>query len=132
MSNFRHHKYTWSRPFESVSHRWELVGPMGALHLHVSLYKETEPSSCGLEYHHTLRAMQVPRFSYLAKDAPGHLNCPLTGGQCWHDGTSMYARETVWPRAEIYLRNGDHDGIFRMLEREYELHFERVDDADAA
>ena len=59
-------------------------------------------------------------------------DCPLTGGQCWHDGTSMYARETVWPRAEIYLRNGDHDGIFRMLEREYELHFERVDDADAA
>ena len=127
MSKFRHHKYTWSRPFESVSHRWELVGPMGALHLHVSIYKETDPS-CGLEYHHTARALQMPKFSYLANAAPGHLNCPMTGGQCWHDGTSLYAREHLWPLAEFHLRNGDHDSIFRMLEREYEDHFEPDDE----
>jgi hypothetical protein len=100
---------------------------MGALHLHVSIYKETDPS-CGLEYHHTARALQMPKFSYLANAAPGHLNCPMTGGQCWHDGTSLYAREHLWPLAEFHLRNGDHDSIFRMLEREYEDHFEPDDE----
>lgn len=48
MSKFRHHKYTWSKPFASPRHNWELVGPEGAIHFHVSLTPGYEPS-CGLE-----------------------------------------------------------------------------------
>jgi hypothetical protein len=112
MRKFAHHKYTWSNPFGSPRHHWELVGPNGAIHFHVSLTKGYDPS-CGLEFHH------------LSGDgAPHHLNCPLTGGRCWHDGTSLYASETVWPVVSAYLQTGDHEQIFRYLEGEYEARFE--------
>lgn len=109
---FRHHKYTWSKPYGNVYHNWELVGPNGALHFNVCLVKGYD-ASCGLEFHHLS-----------GEGAPHHLDCPLTGGRCWHDGTSLYARETVWPFVSAYLPTGDHDHIFRYLEGEYEAHFE--------
>ncbi len=113
MGKFKHHKYTWSKPWGSVHHRWEFVGPNGAVHFSVSL-TEGYGSTAGLEFH-----------ALSGDGAPDHLNCALTGGRCWHDGTSLYAQETVWPATEAMLRHGDHDGIFRALEREYEDHFER-------
>lgn len=114
---FKHHKYTWRKPFSSPYHSWELVGPNGAIHFHVSMTPGYEPS-CGLEYHH------------LSGDgAPNHIDCPLTGGRCWHDGTSLYAGEYVWPQVEASLKIGDHETIFRTLEYEYNRHFEgAVDD----
>lgn len=116
---YRHHKYTWVKPWDSVHHRWELVGPLGGLHFHVSIHKDQEPS-CGLEFHHTEAC------GWNTGDAPDHISCPLTGGRCWHDGTSLYARETVWPRVEDYLRRGDHEAIFRTLEYEADRHFNRL------
>lgn len=50
--DFRHHKYTWSKPFGSVNHRWEFVVARGAVHFHVSLTDDYGPSA-GLEFHHT-------------------------------------------------------------------------------
>jgi hypothetical protein len=120
MPKFMHHKYTWSKPWGTISHNWELVGPNGAIDFRVSI-SETKYGgpSAGLEFHH------------LSGDgAPNHLECALTGGRCWHDGTTLYAIDGVWPSVEPMLRRGDHDGIFSILEREYTKHFEREVEAE--
>jgi hypothetical protein len=115
---FMHHKYTWTHPFTGTRHIWELVGPQGAIHFHVSIQddKSYEPSA-GLEFHH------VDGHPDYKGEAPHHLNCPLTGGRCWHDGTSLYASEHLWPLVEGYLRCGEHRQIFDILEQEYVQHF---------
>lgn len=123
---FKHHTYTWSKPFLSVRHKWTLVGPIGAVHFHASIHEGT--AACGLEFHHTDRALLLPRFSPMTREAPAHLDCELTGGRCWHDGTSLYAMDTLWPRFELYLKGGHHEEIFRSLEKEYEDRFERDGD----
>jgi len=119
MSRFRHHKYTYSNPFGSPRHCWELVGPEGGIHFHVSMTKGYDPS-CGLEFHHAARA------NYDTGRAPDHIKCPLIGEPCWHDGTSLYASEEIWPMVEPMLRNGDHEAVFRVLEGEYDRHFSRI------
>lgn len=103
---YRHHKYIWSMPFGNPSHRWELVGAGGALHFHATIV-EKYGTSCGLEVHRLE-----------GEGAPHHVNCPLTGGRCWHDGTSLYAEEKLWPVISAYLKTGDHEQIFRLLECE--------------
>lgn len=111
---FKHHKYTWSKPYGSVNHKWEVVGPTGAIHFHVSIVRDTKyPPSAGLEFHHTS-----------GDGAPDHLTCPLTGGRCWHDGTSLYATEQIWPIVKMSLEDGDQEAVFRLLEGEYAKHFD--------
>lgn len=123
---FRHHLYKWSKPFGSINHNWELVGPEGGIHFHVSMYRESDPSA-GLEFHHSARAR------YRCDEAPDHRECPLLGEPCWHDGTSLYASETIWPMVQPMLRSGDHEAIFRLLEHEYARHFSRLrEDQEAA
>lgn len=119
MPKYRHHKYTWSKPFGNVYHNWAMVGPVGALNFWAHMYPEREISA-GIEYHHTALA------AYRPCDAPDHTDCPLTGGPCWHDGSSLYAIETVWPMVEDYLRVGDHAMIFRHLEVEADRHFDEL------
>lgn len=114
---YRHHRYVYKRPFTAESHHWELVGPLGAIHFHASVTKEYG-TSCGLEYHHT------PECNYRPGTAPDHIDCPLTGGRCWHDGTSMHAQDNLWPRISAHLQCGDHEAVFRILEREADDHFE--------
>lgn len=126
-SKFRHHLYKWSKPFGSVQHHWELVGPEGGIHFHVSMYKENDPSA-GLEFHHAARS------GYRCDEAPDHINCPLIGEPCWHDGTSLYASECVWPMVKQMLACGDHDAVFRLLENEYAKRFNdlKADRSEAA
>lgn len=119
MGRFRHHKYTYTNRFGSPSHTWELVGPDGGIHFHVSITKSYDPS-CGLEFHHAARA------KYRCDAAPDHTTCPLIGEPCWHDGTSLYASEQVWPMVEPMLRHGEHEAVFRYLEGEYDSHFRRL------
>ncbi len=120
MRRYGHHKYTWTNPFGSPRHMWELVGPDGGIHFHVTLTKGYDPS-CGLEIHYRSRQ---------GDQAPSQTNCWLVGGPCWHDGTSLYASETLWPLIEPFLRSGDHERIFRILEREADDRFDyRKDEA---
>lgn len=115
MIKYKHHKYTWTNRFNTVRHNWELVGPNGALNLHVSITDPYDPS-CGLEFHHLS-----------GEGAPDHINCPYTGGRCWHDGTSLYASETVWPVVKSYLQHNNHELIFHYLEEIADKHFEELD-----
>lgn len=113
MPRFVGHKYQWTKPFTSVRHHWEVRSQHGGIHFHASLTDGYDPS-CGLEFHSV-----VP----VGDDAPFHIDCPITGGRCWHDGTSLYASETLWPIISGYLRSGEHEKIFVILEREHDEHF---------
>lgn len=112
---FRDHKYEWSKPFTSVRHQWSFRGPMGGIHYHASI-TDAYPPSCGLEFHRDFDP-------YGGERAADHAKCWLTGGKCWHDGTSLYATDDLWPMISAILKDGDHEIIFRLLEQEYEDHF---------
>lgn len=116
MTRYRHRKYTWTKSFAHVEVSWQLVGPVGGLHFHVGFYKDNEPSA-GLEYHHSRAA------NYRPHEAPDHTTCWLTGEPCWHDGTSLYASETLWPMIEPLWKRGDHESVFAILEHEADRHF---------
>lgn len=119
---YRHHKYTYTNPFGSPNHQWSMIGPDGGMHFHVSVHKDYPPS-CGLEIHYATKR---------GNEAPSQVPCWLIGAPCWHDGTSLYASEYLWPRIEAYLRAGDHDRIFSILEREADDRFGYRKDADEA
>ena len=101
------HTYKWTKMFDSVHHHWELRSAHGGIHFHASVFKGNPV--CGLEFHSI-----YPR----GEDAPDHIDCPVTGGRCWHEGTSLYAMETLWPMIEPYLKHGEHEQIFSILEHE--------------
>ena len=123
MSRFAGHKYTFTpSQWGSDRHYWELRGPDGGIHFHAVTYWDGGHSpACGLEIHRCAPA------SYQQGTAPHHIDCPVTGGRCWHDGTSLYASETLWPMFEGWLRLGDHASIFRSLEMEYDNRFQEDD-----
>ena len=120
MGKFQGHKYTWSKPFGRPRHNWEVRGPDGGVHFSATTYDDNSEASCGLEFHHARSA------GYRCNEAPDHLNCPVIGEPCWHDGTSLYASETLWPRIKIALIRADHDAIFGIIEREYDERIERL------
>ena len=125
MSRFNGHKYTFTpSQWDSERHYWELRGPEGGIQFIAGIHKTSKyPPSCALEVH---RCSPAP---YQQGAAPHHIDCPVTGGRCWHDGTSLYASETLWPTFEQWLREGDHAAIFRTLELEYDSRFHTEDDA---
>lgn len=127
MSKFAGHTYTITMsPWGTVNHRWELRGPNGGIHFHVGINRESQyPPSAGLEIHRCEPA------DYQQGEDPHHINCPVTGGRCWHDGTSLYATETLWPMFEMWLKDGNHKFIFRSLEEEYEDRFSLRPDGGA-
>lgn len=112
---YSHRKYTWTNRFGTIRHNWEFLGVRGGLNFHVSITPDYPPS-CGLEFHHLAPINGED-------SAPDHLQCPLTGGRCWHDGTSLYAREHLWPIIEGLLKAGNHQTIFAVLEREADRQF---------
>ena len=117
---FNHHKYKWTHPFGWVRHSWEFVGPDGGVSFNVSVADDEKyGNTCGLEFHFCAR-------SGVTSGAPDYTTCHLTGEPCWHEGTSLYAEESLWPVVEPALKSGEHDFIFCTLEREYERVFERA------
>jgi hypothetical protein len=112
----RHHKYTWSKPFTNVRHEWSLIGRHAGISFHVSPSAEYGDSA-GLEIHY----FSPPE--YMDSQPPSHTECAYTGGRCWHDGTSLYAMEILWPMIQPMLKAGDHEVIFRVLEGEYNSRF---------
>lgn len=115
---FRDHEYKWTKPFTSTHHQWSFRGPKGGISFSASLIEGYEPA-CGLEFHHAFDPSG-------GKEAAQHARCWLLKAPCWHDGTSLYANEHLWPRIEGMIP--DHNKIFRLLEREYESHFEGKND----
>lgn len=116
---FRGQTYTYQRPHMAALHKWEIRGPRGGVHFHVSIMDDPKynmSETCGLEFHHAFDPTG-------GQQAPHHIDCPVTGGQCWHDGTSLYAEESLWPLIKHWLSDGQHEQVFRLLEGEYDRHF---------
>jgi hypothetical protein len=118
---FNHEKYTYTKRHHWHVHYWQTVGPVGAVHYRAQIHQDNEyEPSCGLEMHHS--ALVRERFGY-DDEAPHHLDCELTGGPCWHDGTSSYASD-LWPMIEADLMMNNHEGVFMTLRREYRDRFD--------
>jgi hypothetical protein len=109
---YAHHKYTYNPNMGYPKHDWSLIGEFGGLNFHATIVKGE--ASCGLEIH-----------KFFGQGAPSHTPCWLLGAPCWHDGTSMYAMDTLWLMIEPYLKSGEHDTIFKLLEVEATRFLER-------
>lgn len=113
---YGHRKYTYvPGGGERGTHTWQCVGAAGGVHFSATFYKDGEEPACGLELH-----SRKPQ----GNDAPSQTNCWLIGGPCWHDGTSLYARETLWPQISAFLRAQDHEQVFDLLAYEAEKRLE--------
>lgn len=56
---------------------------------------------------------------------PSHTDCWFVGGPCWHDGTTLWAREFVMP---LLLSQGTA-GFWPWLEQEYAKRFDALDES---
>ena len=112
MREFSRHKYTWSKPFMAITHNWEFIGETGGLNFWIYEDEDGRRKSGGIEIHRTN-----------GQGAPDHTDCPLVGGRCWHDGSSLWASEIGIPVIEPMLKEGDHESIFKFLENEYRKRF---------
>jgi len=100
------YEVTWSA--SGPVHVWSLAGFHGGVHLHIHGYR-TSPDeeyrwSGGVEAHRK----SPPDYS----EPPSHADCWLTGGLCWHDGTSLWATEHWIPR---FLRGEEPEKILQSL-----------------
>lgn len=131
MQKFTNHLYTKTVAGECTVHDWRLRGPDGGLNFHVHIIAQRPEFQidpiAGLEYHNSITSKNTEELA-TSGFASIHQDCDLTGGKCWHTGTSMYATETLWPMIKVYLRIEDHARIFDILEYEYKLYFERTND----
>lgn len=95
--NYRYREI--QRPGGSWLREWTVEGPRGAVTFHVTDFDQAESDtlrelsrSAGLEVHYR----QPP--GYMSDRAPSHHQCEAIGRvPCWHDGTSLYAEETLLP-----------------------------------
>ena len=87
-------KFEWAERFGHPTFMYIVVGRDGGLHLSITDYGEEHGKkygdrySGGLEMHSRTATDDRP---------PDHTDCWVTGGLCWHDGTSLYVSETVIP-----------------------------------
>lgn len=104
------YQYRMFYQFGSWKHFYELIGRHGAVHFHVTDFGENRKGfpdrySAGFEVHYR----EPP--NYMRSLPPSHDHCPLLKTPCWHDGTSLYAQETLLP---MFLRM-NHIAMFRFL-----------------
>lgn len=110
--------YRYEIQFGNPRHLWACIGPRGCVHLYVVDMGEKsdyDRYSGGFEIHHR----QPPE--YMKNEAPSHDECFFLKQPCWHDGSTLYATETLIPYWQI--DPNDHDRMFACLEREYVKRF---------
>lgn len=102
----------------AVHVRMQIVGPDGGCEFHFTCnneeqrrYGEGAITAGGFECH--FKAHSRPDY-YHDHGAHRH-DCEITGGDCWHDGTSLWASEHWLPG----MADGGQDWVWRELERAY-------------
>lgn len=112
-----------SEVLKRVMHLWTeelvfcVVGERGGIHFHM---KPEQPKQGnidgygGIEMH-----SRTPQYS---GQTPGD-DCWLLKGKCWHDGSSLQARETWIPLQRRCNELGDYGMLWTALEREYHYRF---------
>lgn len=91
---------------------WGISGEFGS----ISFWIERDSSSSSREFYGGVE------FHYNEKSKPDYMSegshhkiCMQSGGECWHDGTSLWASEYWIP---MILPQGD-EAIWKRLEQEY-------------
>lgn len=96
--------------------RWAVIGPLGAVDFHCS----NTPVGHGFGRIGGIEEHRRAPADYQRADEPSHTDCRLLDGNCWHDGSSLYASDVLIPLLE---RDGE-DAMWAQLEREYAARFE--------
>lgn len=120
-------KYEYTKEHLARRHVWTCIGRHGAMHFHVSDMGEEFEKNHGQRYSGGLETHYREPPDYMADHCPSQDKCWLLNQPCWHDGTSLYASETLIPR--WLIAPNDHDAVFRMLQMEYDNRFEPKADA---
>lgn len=96
--------------------RMDVRGPQHAAHLHVFCYDSSGSDGWGggLEMH-----WAAPP-EHRQNEAPDYLDCPMTGGRCWHGGTSSGAKAAI-----EYVRGGQYG---RAMDELVQFYTHSVDD----
>ncbi len=105
-------------PGPHVHVRMQVVGPDGGCEFHFTCanqeqrsYGEGAITSGGFECHFK----EHSRPDYYAEARAHRHDCSITGGDCWHDGTSLWAREHWLPG----MASGGEEWVWRELEHAY-------------
>lgn len=104
----------------SINVRMQVIGEHGGVEFTFYCFNELPymgaPAGCikpgGVEYH--WKAHNRPDY-FRTDETPKHTDCKITGGECWHDGTSLWASEYWFPG----MNAQGADWVWRNLENEY-------------
>ena len=106
------------------NHDYQLVGRHGGLNLHITDMGDNtiggERYSTGLEYHYR----EPP--DHMTDQPPSQDECWLLKQPCWHDGTSLYARERYLPMFD----GQNHERMFFALANEFKRHIPVTSDLE--
>ena len=116
-------RFEYVNRFGHPERSWFVIGRKGAIHFHVMDMGEKDGHEYGVRYSGGLECHYRQPPDYMSEDAPSHERCHVLEGPCWHDGSSLYASETVIPF--WLLAPDDHERMFRFLESEYVGRFDR-------
>lgn len=125
------YKYTLELSCGVWVHTYLVIGRWGALHFHVRDFNPdaVDPDKrygAGLEAHYR----QPPES--MCDQPPDHDQCWAIKAPCWHDGTSLYAHETLLPYWLNCMADADHQRMFEWLAGEARERFEEFTEGGAS
>jgi len=109
-------KYEFTLRFDNPFHVYSVLGALGGLSFHVTDRGEKEAEEAFGRYSGGLEAHYRTPPDYMSERPPSHDECWLLCAPCWHDGTSLYASETIIPY--WLTAPDDHVRMFKFLEQE--------------
>jgi hypothetical protein len=103
--------------FNHAKLNFAVVGSLGAMHFWVDtprndLDDRCQESDCGIEIH-----SRKPLYG--RQNAADNDRCWIVGGPCWHDGSTLVAREFWVPLFRTCNSSGNFDALFMCLESDY-------------
>lgn len=114
-------KYTYEQRFGQPLHTWQVIGPIGGLHLHIADCGERHQEKYGGRYSGGIECHWRAPPAHKRDQSPTHDHCWLLQCPCWHDGSSLAAREHWIPLWEE--SPNDHERMFRLLAAEADRQF---------
>jgi hypothetical protein len=110
---------------KNTIYMWELIDKQtkNGVHFHGAKYDAAllkEDSFLYDRNSYGFSTYGIERHAATGQGTPSHTDCQVTGGNCWHDGTSLYAEERL-----EHVNPDDCDSeVWFVLEQFYASHFE--------
>lgn len=101
-----------------VTHHFGCYGPEAVIDIWVA-NDDSEHVTSGIECHYR----NAP--DYMAGKEPSRTNCTFTGGNCWHDGSSLYAMEHFLP---LWQATRNIDSMLFHAKAEYVRRFRKEEE----